>query len=420
MLIIGLHYSPEETGNAPYTASLAEGLRRRGFQVRVITGHPHYPAWEIAPGYGQWKSTEVINGVSVLRLRHYVPKSPNGWRRLVSELSFGFRTIASRWGRPDVVLVVSPALFATALAATKAKLRFHRVPLAVWVQDLYGLGVSETGKGGGATEAFVSLVEKLTLKSADGVAVIHGRFRKHVTENLGIRPSAVEVIRNWSHVRGSFVGDRSIRETLGWRPREIVALHAGNMGTKQGLDNVVAAARIADERTENVRFVLLGDGNQRRRLRASAEGIERLQFLDPLPGDSFERALAAADVLLVNELPGVTEMSVPSKLTSYFSAGRPVIAATDFGSVTHGEIESSGGGTRVASTDPSALVDEALRLGNDPHLSAALGEAGLRYRSDVLGEDAAVDHYAGWLRSLAENRVRTVGARLPDTQGGNA
>ena len=58
-----------------------------------------------------------------------------------------------------------------------------------------------------------------------------------------------------------------------------------------------------------MKFVLLGDGNQRVSLEAMA-ACSRLQFLDPLPDGVFERALASADILLVNERPGVTEMAV--------------------------------------------------------------------------------------------------------------
>ena len=70
--------------------------------------------------------------------------------------------------------------------------------------------------------------------------------------------------------------------------------------------------------------------------------------------DDFQVALSAADFLLVNELPGVKDMAVPSKLTSYFNAGVPVVAATDDGSVTAAEIATSGGGVRVDAACPQS------------------------------------------------------------------
>ncbi|GEP28424.1 hypothetical protein E3O11_09715 [Cryobacterium levicorallinum] len=69
--IMGMHYTPELTGNAPYTTALAEGLVTIGHSARVITAHPHYPEWRIREGYGRFTSHENINGVPVTRLRHY-------------------------------------------------------------------------------------------------------------------------------------------------------------------------------------------------------------------------------------------------------------------------------------------------------------------------------------------------------------
>ena len=66
-------------------------------------------------------------------------------------------------------------------------------------------------------------------------------------------------------------------------------------------------------------------------------------------------------MLLVNERPGLIEMSAPSKLTTYFEAGRPIVAATEPTSITAEEIERSGAGIRVAPGRPSAILEAVLR-----------------------------------------------------------
>ena len=71
----------------------------------------------------------------------------------------------------------------------------------------------------------------------------------------------------------------------GWREHETLALHAGNVAVKQGLENVIEAARLADAEEHSVRLVLLGDGNRRAQLEVQASGITRSQFLDPLEGE---------------------------------------------------------------------------------------------------------------------------------------
>ena len=405
--ILALNYSPEPTGNAPYTASLAEGLAARGHSVHVITGYPHYPEWSLTKGYSGWARSEVINNVQVRRLRHRIPSSPNAFARLHMELSFGVRLLFARWHRPDVVLVVSPALFSSAMAMLRVHLLPNRPALGIWVQDLYSRGVIETGTGGGVLARFSNAVESLILRSADGVVAIHSRFKHHMINSLKVTAADVNVIRNWTHLPPSPNSNRDeTRVRLGWGPAEIVVLHAGNMGKKQGLENVVSAARLAEEQGSSVRFVLMGDGNQRRDLKVMAANLKHLQFVPPLPGREFMEALAAADILLVNELPGVRDMAVPSKLTSYFNAGVPVLAATDEGSVTAGELAVSKAGIRVDAANPQALLDAANGIWGDKVAANAMGSRGLAFRYETLSESAAISHYDDFITSLASSRAR--------------
>lgn len=405
--ILGLNYAPEPSGNAPYTTSLAEGLAEAGHSVHVITGYPHYPEWNLKSGYSGWMKRETINGVEVKRLRHHIPRKPTAFARMHMELSFGLRLVIAKWQRPDVVLVVSPALLSCALAILRIRLRPNRPAVGIWIQDLYSRGVIETGTGGGRLTQVATSLESKILCSADGVVAIHDRFKRHMVDSLGVPPANVKVIRNWTHLPPSPTsGVPEMRVKLGWDPADIIVLHAGNMGKKQGLENVIEAARIASTRKSAVRFVLMGDGNQRRRLEALAQGVSNVSFIDPLPGKEFQLALAAADVLLVNELPGVRDMAVPSKLTSYFNAGVPVIAATDQGSVTAYEIENSGGGVRVDAGIPLELVKAAEKFRREPFNAAKLAENALRFRYQTLSESVAVAHYDDFITSLASSRGR--------------
>lgn len=403
--ILGLHYAPEPSGNAPYTTSLAEGLAKRGHRVKVVTGYPHYPAWTIDQDYKGWFLRETLNGVDVTRLRHHVPRRPTAVGRLHMELSFGLRLLFANWDSPDVVILVSPALFATGVALMRARWRKRKMKTVVWVQDIYSRGIVETGGRLGLTSKLMMLLESTLLGSADSVVAIHNRFAQYLVNELKIPANSIEVVRNWTHLQTIPSIDRNeVRRRLGWGPDEIVALHTGNMGKKQGLYNIVNAARTAQESRSRVRFVLMGDGNQRKSLQTYAQGLQGLDFLDPLPLREFQAALQAADVLLVSELPGVRDMSVPSKLTSYFTAGRPVVAATDAGSVTSEEMATSGGGLRVDADDPAALVSTLELLGNDEVLSHKLSESGRLFREETLSETSALARYDEIITSLAMSR----------------
>ncbi|MGW0161214.1 glycosyltransferase family 4 protein [Mycobacterium sp. NPDC003323] len=410
--ILSLHYPPETTGNAPYTGALAAGLAARSHHVSAYVAHPHYPEWKVRAGYGQWRSTEVIDGVTVHRMRHYVPQPPRGLRRLASEISFGIRLLASRFRSNGVVVAVTPALFATALAALRVRIMRTRPALVIWVQDIYTLGMTETKEGGGLSSQVTRFVERLVLRSADRVVVIHPRFADYISTELGVDPRRITVIRNWTHLKPAQPMTKlEARTTINWPVDRLLVVHTGNMGAKQGLDNVVETARLADACSAPIEFILVGDGSERARLEQLAEGVERITFVDPLDDASYRCALAAADCLLVNELPGVANMAVPSKLTSYFDAGRPVVAATEIDGITASEVRQANAGVVVEAGDPQALLTAALAISQDSERSADCGINARRFCKERLSSDSAIGAFEQVLQEVAgmtnSNAVRS-------------
>ncbi|MFB8894102.1 glycosyltransferase family 4 protein [Microbacterium plantarum] len=390
LLLVSQHYAPEVTGNAPYVAALARALHAKGREVCVVTTFPHYPDWRLGSD-ATWARVDRVDGVEVRRLRHYVPTHPSTLRRLLSELSFGARVWFTRWPAQAKLMLVTPGLFSSALV----RMRRPGSDTTIWVQDLYSLGMTETRNGPSWLSRLVTAAERWTLGRGARVVVIHDRFKRHVVDQLGLDEANVTVIRNWTHLTTSSISPdhREVRNRHGWSSEETIILHAGNQGVKQGLDNVVEAARYADAEQIPVRFVLLGGGNQHRHLVESARGIARIQFLGSLSDSDYQAAMHASDLLLVNEREGVSEMSVPSKLTSYFTAGRPVIARTDPGGVTAEEVALSGAGISVSSTDPADLVAAAIELVENRELYTQLSGAGPAFVSAHLMETAAVEAF---------------------------
>jgi len=399
VLFVGVNYAPEPTGIGPYTTGMATGLAARGWDVAAVTGHPHYPWWRIPAEHRGLPRHDTVDGVRLRRVHHFVPRRHNALTRALHEVTFGLRAAFTRWGDPDAVVVVSPALLASRIVAVRARAR--RVPVVTWVQDIYTLGVKETG--GGLGSGLVERWERGLANASHRVVVIHDRFRRMFTEDLAVeRP--IDVVRNWSHVPD--LHDRrsaEVRARYGWGDDDIVVLHAGAMGAKQGLEAVVLASQEAHRRGSAVRFVLLGDGNQRAALEALGPN-PHLQFIDPLDDDDFYAVLGSADALLVNERPGLTEMSVPSKMTTYFATGLPVIAAVDPGSTTFDEMRAAEAGPCVAPADPGALVDAAEKLAADPERARGFGHSGRAYRQRLLTEDAAIDGFARVLETVLAQR----------------
>ncbi|MGW3805021.1 glycosyltransferase family 4 protein, partial [Streptomyces clavifer] len=243
--------------------------------------------------------------------------------------------------------------------------------------------------------AVAAAAERYALRGAALVGVIHESFVPGVTA-LGVDPGRIRLVPNWTHVQRPS-GDRTAtRARLGWREGTPVLLHSGNMGLKQGLDVLVGLARLAPD----IRVVLMGDGNQRTGLRELAAGLPNIDFLPPAGADEFTDVLAAADVLAVTQRASVLDMSVPSKLTSYFVSGRPVVASVADEGGTADEVRRSGAGVLVAPEDPAALLAAVRKLADDPEAADALGAQGPRYVAHHLSREAGLARFDALLTEV--------------------
>lgn len=408
VVIIGINYFPEPTGIAVYTSDIARILVARGHDVQVITGLPHYPQWKVSEDCPTAR-TEVIDGVSVRRVRHPVPAVPTLRGRAWMEIVFGARCLRALGGATrtaDAVVCVSPALLSSAMIVGRLALRRHRPAVGLWIQDVYSRAGIETGAVGTRGARLIASVESAAARRADGVLAIHERFARILVSALRVDRTRVSVIRNWCHTqRTEFPSRVAARSVLGWGATgKFIAVHAGNMGAKQDLDNLVSAARVSHGRGSPVEFVLIGDGNQRARLEGLGRDVPTLTFRDPLPGPEFQAALQAADVVLVNEAPDVREMALPSKLTSYFESGTPVVAATSADSVTAEEVAAAGAGVRVDPGQPTLLADAVLEVAENAVASQRYGDNARRYVDEVLDREHAADQFEAWLQSIVRRR----------------
>src|ERR1044072_8237059 len=126
-----------------------------------------------------------------------------------------------------------------------------------------GRAAEQSGVSGGARVAgFVKSGELKVARGAKAVGIIAETFRGYLQEG-GVRPEAIWRLRNWTHRVEPEETRARTRERHGWPDDAFVCLHGGNMGQKQGLDNLLDTAALLNG---NVRIALVGDGNDRERL----------------------------------------------------------------------------------------------------------------------------------------------------------
>ncbi|WP_240696459.1 glycosyltransferase family 4 protein [Cellulomonas sp. HD19AZ1] len=397
--LVGINYAPETTGIAPYTTAMARAWADAGAVVDVVTGVPHYPAWRVEDErYARGRSWHERDGaVALHRVRHHVPASADLRGRARMEASFLRRaTPLVRRSAAGVVVAVTPSMSALAAAVTGARGR----PVGVVVQDLTGRGAQESGSTGGAAASLIGRAEVALLRRCAAVGVITPQFGATLTA-AGVPADRIVEVGNFTHVRPSAATRDEACARLGWDPSVFRVVHTGNMGRKQGLEHVVEAALLAAARgVTGVELVLVGSGNCRDELVAAAAGLPTVRVLDPVDAERYPLVLAAADVLLLHERPGVREMCLPSKLTSYTAAGRPVLAAVEREGIAGRQLVAADAALVVPPGDADALLAAVERLRADRGLRDRLAAAARRLGEETYGEPAARARYVGLLRGL--------------------
>jgi colanic acid biosynthesis glycosyl transferase WcaI len=393
ILIVGINYTPEQTGIGPYTAGLAEHLAAQGHAVDVLTGLPSYPEWKVHKSFRRvfWQSAQ-LNGVLVHRRWHYVPRAHNALRRLTYEASFLLTGLSLvLLPKPTLVVGVVPTLSGGVLAVIAAR-RFN-VPYTLIFQDLMGPAATQAGLSGGERVASsVRAVERRLALGAGTLAIIADSFRPYL-ESLGVEAHRIHRIRNWTRLSEPTEDRKTTREKLGIQLDRIVCLHAGNMGHKQALENVIESARIAEAKAPELHFILMGDGNRKGELMRLADKyrLGNLSFLPLQPDQSFCNILAAADILLLNQLPGVSDMALPSKLTAYLAAGRPIVAAVEAKSETANEVLQARGGLVIEPGRPDLLLAALINLAVDNEMREQMGRHGQKHASSNFSYSAALE-----------------------------
>jgi colanic acid biosynthesis glycosyl transferase WcaI len=383
IVVWGINYAPEITGIAPHNVALCQFLQRSEHDVEMVTTFAYYPAWrKRSEDRHKLFRTDRINDVRVHRCWHFVPGRVSAWKRIVHEATFVF-TSAIRilsLKRPDLYVVVSPPLLLGPAAWIVGKLK--RAPFIFHVQDLQpdaavGLGMLKPGL---FTRSLYWL-ERFAYKHATRVSGISEEIldafrRKGVPERkLILFPNAVALPGE-----GEIPGRGRFRAKHGFAPDEFLAIYAGNLGVKQGLNLLIDAADLLRSE-KKIRIVIAGDGAAREMLEREVSG-RRLTNIAMLPlqfGIDYKELLVDADVSLITQQSGSGNAFFPSKLLITLAFSGPVVTVADDGSALARVVVEGRFGRNVVPGKPDLLGNILRELAQDRAQLRVWGAAGRTY-----------------------------------------
>lgn len=344
ILVYGINYAPELTGIGKYSGEMVEWMAQQGHEVRVITAPPYYPEWNVSKPYSRWRYRRETGAATVWRCPLYVPKQPSTLKRLIHLTSFAvssfFPLMAQRRWKPDCIIGVVPTLFCTPGMRLLAKLSGARTLLHIQdyeVDAMLGLGMAGKGKGGRVAK-LASAFERSNLLNVDHVSTI-SRSMINKAREKGVAADRLIFFPNWSEVaRFRDVSEQDVitlKRQLALPDDKKIILYSGNIGEKQGLENVIAAARTLRE--QPWLFVIVGQGGGKARLEKQVQenGLDNVKFYPLQPYDALPALLKMADCHLVIQKRGAADAVLPSKLTNILAVGGNAVitaeASTELG-----------------------------------------------------------------------------------------
>jgi glycosyltransferase involved in cell wall biosynthesis len=381
VLVVTQYFWPETFA----ISGVVESLASRGVKVTVLTGKPNYPEGRIFSGYRAWDiSRESVGEAAVLR----IPLIPRGMRSAYQLVANYLSFILSglflgpyllRRQRFDAIFVYAPSPILQAIPGVLMA-RFHRVPILLWVQDLWPESLSATGylKNRLALSS-LRWVVRMIYRASNRILVQSRAFTSPVAE-LSNQPDKIHYLPN--PVLGMGAGNPSARalkltEKL---KQSFSVVFAGNLGAAQGLDTIIKAAKILVPHS-HIQIVLVGNGSEEQWGRQECEKLclQNLVFAGRFESSDMPSILESASALLVTLRPDpIFKLTIPSKVQSYLASGRPIIAALD------GEgalvIEKARAGFCSAAGDAEGLAESILRLnGLTSEERQIIGANGRRY-----------------------------------------
>jgi colanic acid biosynthesis glycosyl transferase WcaI len=372
------YYKPDGGAAATLFPLLCEELVKLGHEVTVLTTVPHYPSGRVPDAYRWWKNRfSEENGVKVVRVGLPSVDRSKLAARLYQFVAFQVGVTQAGLHRDfDVLLTHTPALEVWLPFVYFSTLR-HK-PVVYSVHDIYpDVGINLGVFRNRLVIKAVGWLESYCLKRAKRVRILSKSFAPNLLKK-GVAESKLALIYDWVD-----------REAVRPLPREnsfaveyglvnrFVVLYAGNIGSVQGLNSVVEAAKLVADDSE-ICFVFVGDGAGRNILveKTRQLGLSNVRFISYQPRERMPEIFSTGDISLVTLRKGTGFGALPSKTYQILSSGRPVIASVDEGSDTWDLIERAAAGLCVTPENPSKLAEAILTLRQDKDLRERLGRNG--------------------------------------------
>ncbi len=368
ILFIGGNFSPEQTGIGKYSGEMIYWLSQEGFNCTVVTTYPYYPQWKVQAPYNKnsfWYKKENVPatgsscGFTIIRCPHYVPKSPTGLKRIISDLSFFLTSSFVIFGmlfkkKNDFVFTVAPPFCLGLLGVLYKKLKGAK--FLYHIQDLQ-IEVAQNLEIVKSKFLFNALfaLERYIFNHADFISTISAGMIKKVKQKA---KKEILFLPNWVDIQKFHpINDKKkLKQDFNFNVNDKIVLYSGAIGEKQGLEAILDSAKYLGH-IQDLKFVICGSGPYKENLLQlkKSMNLQNVIFLPLQPFEKLNALLNVADVHLVLQKNGASDLMMPSKLSTILSVGGVSIVTAKPGSSLFEVVDSNNAGLIIEPECQGAL-----------------------------------------------------------------
>jgi glycosyltransferase involved in cell wall biosynthesis len=177
----------------------------------------------------------------------------------------------------------------------------------------------------------LALMQRWLYRSMTRIVVI-GRDMEALVARASTSTQRIVRIPNWAdldNVRPTPRSSNPLLTKLGLTDKFVIQ-YSGNMGRTHGLACLTDAAQRL-RNTDEVHFLFIGTGAKKRWLERAVEeqGLTNVTLWPYQPRDELGVSLGACDLAIISFAPGMSGLSVPSRMYNVMAAGKPILAVAD-------------------------------------------------------------------------------------------
>ncbi len=378
---------------------LAFELSKRGHHVEVLTGIPNYPEGVYYKGYGLFrKRIEHKDGVTFYRcIQTPRGRKASGLGLACNYLSFVF--FATLWvlfyfvwkKRFDAIITHEPSPITQLIPAIILG-KIRKTPVYSWIMDIWpdAMKNSLSEKLYRRVSPLLTSITEWIYRNSRKILITSKGFEDLICRNNDYHDKIV-YYPNWSIDLQTITANYPIPML----PEGFKIMLAGNLGEAQNLD-AVGEAMILLKDIPELKWIFVGDGSWKKWLDVFIveHQLGKVAFtLGRFPGVAMATFYQKADAMLITLRGGSIDldMTVPARMQSYMSAGRPVLGM--IGPGAQELIAESDCGYAVPAGDYRALADIIRsKVLADKDSFYVKGNNGRRFYEKEFTLDVCIDH----------------------------